>query len=79
MFIMEVTQDSSDKDITISGFTRRRMWFRPPTPPSSSSKGDSSNYETDFSLKFFTPPLLWDMEEMYGATKGSHQYSGPRV
>jgi hypothetical protein len=46
------------------------------TPPSSSYGGNSSNFETKFSLRFITPPLLWDMEEMYGTTKGLNQYSG---
>jgi hypothetical protein len=47
-----------------------------PHPPSSSFGGDFSNLETIFSPRFITPPLLWDMEEMYGATKWSHQYLG---
>jgi len=42
------------------------VWFR---PFSSSFRGDSLDFEIDFSPKFVTPPLLWDMEEMYGATK----------
>jgi hypothetical protein len=32
--------------------------------------------KTNFSPRFVTSPLLWDMEEMYGTTKGPHQYSG---
>ncbi len=42
---------------------------------SSSYGGDFSNFETHFFLKLVTPPLLWYMEEMYGATKRPHQYS----
>jgi hypothetical protein len=41
-FIIEVTQDSRDKNIVTKGFTKHGMWFRPPAPPSSSSsRGDS--------------------------------------
>jgi len=50
--------------------------FKPPTPPTSSFRGDFSNYETNISPRFVTPPLLWDMEEMYGTTKGPRQYLG---
>jgi len=71
-----VTQDSRDRDIVTNGFTRRRVQFKPPTPPSSSSKGDSLDSEIDFSPSFVTPPLLWDMEDMYGANKGPHRYLG---
>jgi hypothetical protein len=73
---MEVTQDSRDKDIITNGFTKRGVRFKPPTPPSSSSKGDSLDSETNIFLRFVTPPLLWDMKEMYGTTKGPYQYSG---
>jgi hypothetical protein len=69
---MEVAQDSRDMETIISGFTKRGVQFKPPT---SSFKGDSSNSKTNISPRFVTPPLLWDMEEMYGATKGPRQYS----
>ncbi len=51
------------------------MWFRLATPPSSSSRGNSLDSEINFSQRFVTPPLLWDMEEMYGTTKGPYRYS----
>jgi hypothetical protein len=69
---MEVTHDSRDKDIITSGFIRRKVRFRRPTPPSSSSRGDSSNLKIIIFPKFVSPPLLWDMEEMYGAAKRPH-------
>jgi len=72
---MEVTQDSKDRDNVINGFTRRGVRIKPPTPPSSSYGGDSLNFETKFSPRFVTPLLLWDMEEMYGTTKGPWWYS----
>jgi hypothetical protein len=37
---------------------------------------ESSYPEIDFSLRFVTTPLLWDMEEMYGATNWPWQYLG---
>jgi hypothetical protein len=52
-------------DIITNGFTKRGVWFR---PPSSSFGGDSLDFETDISPRFVTPPLLWDMEEIYGTT-----------
>jgi hypothetical protein len=66
---MEMTQDSKDKDAITSGFTKQGVRFKPSTPPSSSSKGDSLDSKTNISPRFVTPPLLWDMEEMYEATK----------
>jgi len=70
-----VIQDSRDKNIVTRGFTKRGVWFRPSTPPSSSSWGNSLDFEIDFSPRFVTLPLFWDMEEMYGTTKGPCQYS----
>ncbi len=72
---MEVTQDLRDKDTITSGFTRQGVRFRPPTPLSSSSKGDSLDSEIFFSPKVVTPPLLWDMEEMHETTKRPCRYS----
>ncbi len=70
-----MTQDSKDKDTVTNGFTKRGVRFRLPTPPSSSFGGDFSGFEIDISPSFITPPLLWDMEEIYGTTKGPRQYS----
>jgi len=70
-----VTQDSRDRD-NVSGFTRQGVPFRPPTPPSSSYGGDFLDFETIFSPKFVTLLLLWDIEEIYGATKRLWWYSG---
>jgi hypothetical protein len=63
-----VTQDSKDHDIIIN-FIRQGVQFKPPTPPSSSFGGNYSDLKTIFPARFVTPPLLWDMEEMYGTTK----------
>jgi hypothetical protein len=68
-FITEVLQDSSNMDIIINGFTKRGVLLKPPTPISSSYKGDFLDSETNIFPKFITPPLLWDME-MDEATKG---------
>ncbi len=71
-----MTQDLKDRDNVTSGFTKRGVWFRPSTPPLSSYGGDFLDFETKFSPRFVTPLLPWDMEEMYGATKGPWWYSG---
>jgi hypothetical protein len=62
-------------DTFTNGFTKQNVQFRPHTPPSSSYGGDSLDFETIFFPKLVTPPLLWYMEEIYGATKGPRQYS----
>jgi hypothetical protein len=49
--------------------------FRPPPPPPS-SKGDFLHCEIDFFPRFIIPPLLWDVEEMYGTTKWPYQFLG---
>jgi len=72
---MEVTQDSRDKDIITNGFIRYGVLFRPPTPPSSSFGGDSLYLDPSSPLNLITTLLLWDMDDMYGATKRPHQYS----
>jgi hypothetical protein len=64
---MEVTRDSRDMDTIINGFTRQGVWFK---PPSSSSRGNSSDFKINIFSRFVTPPLSWDMEKMYGAPKG---------
>jgi hypothetical protein len=68
-----VTQDLRDKDTNTNGFTKQKEWFRPPTPPSSFG-GNFLDSNFFFSPRFVTPPLLWDMEEMYGATKRPYRY-----
>jgi hypothetical protein len=67
---MEVTQDSRDRDTITNGFTMQGIQFTPPTPPSSSSG------EFNFFFKVCHPTTVWDMEKMYGATKGPYQYLG---
>jgi hypothetical protein len=49
--------------------------FKPPTPPSTSSRKDYLDSKTIFSPRLITPPLLWDME-IYGTTKVHRQYLG---
>jgi hypothetical protein len=63
-------------DIIINGYTKQGVQFRPPTPPSSSFGGNSLDFKTNFSPKLVILPLLWDMEDMYGATKRPYQYLG---
>ncbi len=71
-----MTRYSKDKDTFISGFTKQGVQFSALTPPSSSYVGDPSYFNSNFFLRFVTLPLLWDMEEMYGATKAPHRYLG---
>jgi len=48
--------------VTITnGFTRCGVQFRPPTPPSSSSKEESSYSYTSLFVRFVTTPLQWTM------------------
>jgi hypothetical protein len=37
--------------------------------------GEFLDFEIDSSSRSITPSLLWDMEEMYGATKRPYLYS----
>jgi hypothetical protein len=48
--------------------------FQPITPPTLSLEGDSSNFEIKIPL-VGSIPLVWDMEDMYGTSKGPHQFS----
>ncbi len=50
------------------------MWFQPPTPPTLSLKGDSSYSEVELP-PVMSIPLMWDLKDMYGASKGSRQFS----
>jgi len=40
--------------------------------PSFASRGD---FEVDSPAQLLTPPLLWDMDNIYGTTKRFHQHS----
>ncbi len=51
------------------------MWFRPPTPPTLSLEGDSSNSKAKLPLAV-SISFMWDIEDMYDASKGLCQFSG---
>jgi hypothetical protein len=54
--------------VTITnGYIKLGVQFRPPTPPSSSSKKDSLHIGSSPNGVFI--PLLWDMDEIYGIVK----------
>jgi hypothetical protein len=55
------------KDGFSRGFTRRGVWFQPPTPPTLSLQGDSLDFETKLP-SVVSLPLVWN--DMYGASKG---------
>ncbi len=66
---MDRGRDLDFRDKLAKGFTRQEVWFQPPTPPTLSPKGDSLDFEAELPL-VVSIPLVWDMEDMYGASKG---------
>jgi hypothetical protein len=64
--------DTKNKVIITNGFAMHGAQFKPSITPSSSSMEKFLNFEIGFHVSFVTPPLLWDMEDMYGTTKGPH-------
>jgi hypothetical protein len=57
------------------GFIRWGIWFRPPTPHTLSFEGNSSYSKVKLPL-VKSVPFVWDMEDMYGASKRPHQFLG---
>jgi hypothetical protein len=53
----------------IRGFIRPGVQFQPPTPLTLSPKEDSLDFEVELP-SIMLVPLVWDMEDMYGASKG---------
>jgi hypothetical protein len=47
--------------------------FKPSMPLITSYKGDSSYLKTNL-FSHLISTLLWDMKDMYGASKGPYQY-----
>jgi hypothetical protein len=68
-FTIEVTHGLDTKNKFISGFTRQGMKFRPPTPHTTSSKRYSLNLKVHLPPNLIYAQLLWDMENVYGASK----------
>ena len=79
-----ITESSGDAvlhDGRRTGFTRSGVQFRPTTLLVVSGGDSDSDFDEESTVG--TPshppivaPLLWDMEEVYGATKGPRRYSG---
>jgi hypothetical protein len=46
------------------------MRFIPPTPHVMLMEEDFSNLKVDLPFKIIFTPLLWDIEDMYGTSKG---------
>jgi hypothetical protein len=59
----------------IKGFTRWGVRFQTPTPPILSHEGDSLDSKAELP-SIVLVPFVWDMEDMYGASKGPHQFLG---
>ncbi len=72
---MNMYQDLDSRDRLAKRFTRQGVWFQPPTPPTLSPKGDSSNSKAKLP-PIMSIPLVWDMEDMYGASKGPVDFGG---
>jgi hypothetical protein len=56
-------------------FIRQGVCFQPPTPLTLSLEGDSLNYEVELPVLVLVP-FVWDMEDMYGASKRPCQFLG---
>jgi hypothetical protein len=54
-------------------FIRQGVCFRPPTPPT--LEGNSLNYEAKLPI-LMSIPFVWDMEDIYGASKRPCQFLG---
>ncbi len=55
----------------VKGFIRQGVRFQPPTPFTLSPKGNSSYSKVELP-PVMSVPFVWDMENMYGASKGPH-------
>lgn len=56
------------------GSTKQGVPFQPPTPLTWSPEGDSLDFEAELP-SIMLVPLVWDMEDMYGASKGPRRFS----
>jgi hypothetical protein len=65
-----------DRDLGASGYTRSGLRYRPPS--FSVEEGEESVVDTEVLVRTscISAPLPWDMDEMYGATKGPRRFSG---
>ncbi len=72
---MDKCRDSNSRDRFVKGFTRWGVRFWPPTLPTLSPKWEFLDFEVELPLVMFVP-FVWDMEDMYGASKGSYRFSG---
>jgi hypothetical protein len=68
---MDKCQDLDLRNKFVKGFTKQGVWFQPFTPPTLSLEGDSLDFEVKLP-SIGSIPLVWNMEDMYGASKGPH-------
>jgi hypothetical protein len=69
---MENIQVSKTRIKFISGFIRQEVMFKPSMPLVVLVEEDCSDLEIDLPLYIVFALLLWDMEDMYGSSKGPH-------
>jgi hypothetical protein len=74
-FITDKCWDFNSEDRFVGGFTRRRVRFRPPTLFTLAYGVDSLNCQVEL-RSIMSVPLVWDMEDMYGASKRPRQVLG---
>ncbi len=72
---MDKCQDLDFGNKFANGFFKWKVWFQPSTPPTISPKGNSSYFETELP-PILSVPLVCDMEDMYGASKGPYRFMG---
>ena len=70
---------SEDRGLGATGYTRSGLRYRPLLPSLSVEESEESVGDTESvvsRVSHISPPLLWDMDEMYGASKGPRRFSG---
>jgi len=55
----------------VKGFIRQGVQFQPPMPFTLSPKGNSSYSKVELP-PIMLVPFVWDMEDVYGTSKGPH-------
>ncbi len=67
-FITNMCWDLNFGNKFAKGFTKQRVQFQPPTRPTLTFEEDYSYFEVELPLVVYVP-LVWDMEDMYGASE----------
>jgi len=75
-FTMNNIQVFETRNKFINVPTRWGVKFKPPMALVMFVEADSLDSKAYLPLKIVFTPLLWDMEDMYGTSKGPRQYLG---